>query len=140
IDALRPRLKSLRRTARVEEVGSSVPSPLVGEGWGGGSLQPDSPAILLYTSGTTGKPKGALLDHGNLLAQGRGVVEAWRWTAEDRLVLALQLFHDHGLEVELQGSLIACVCGVSEQFSPRNVTREYRAVCAMSSSASYMNL
>src|SRR5438046_642947 len=55
IDALRPRLKALRRTARVEQIGSSVPSSLVGEGWGGPSLHPESPAILLYTSGTTGK-------------------------------------------------------------------------------------
>src|SRR5437764_14345635 len=74
IDALRPRLKALRRTARVAQIGSSVPSSLVEEGWGGPSLHPESPAILLYTSGTTGKPKGALLDHGNLLAQRRGVV------------------------------------------------------------------
>src|SRR5438876_1602522 len=46
IDALRPRLKALRGTAGVEEIGSSVPSPLVGDGQGGGSLQPESPAIL----------------------------------------------------------------------------------------------
>ena len=127
IDALRPRLKALRRTAPVEQIGSSVPSPLVGEGQGGGSLHPESPAILLYTSGTTGKPKGALLDHGNLLAQGRGVVEAWRWTAEDRLVLALPLFHVHGLAIALHGSLIAGGCAVLVPFSPENVVRELQA-------------
>src|SRR5438128_1156532 len=135
IDKLRPRLKALRRTAGVEEIGSSLqslvaspsPSPLVGEGWGGGSLHPESPAILLYTSGTTGKPKGALLDHGNLLAQGRGVVEAWRWTAEDRLVLALPLFHVHGLAIALHGSLIAGGCAVLVPISPENVVRELQA-------------
>ena len=126
IDALRPRLKALHQTARVEEIGS-VPSPLVAEGQGGGSLTPEDPALLLYTSGTTGRPKGALLDHGNLLAQGRGVVEAWRWTAEDRLVLALPLFHVHGLAIALHGSLIAGGCAVLVPFSPENVVRELRA-------------
>src|SRR5439155_20309699 len=72
IDALRARLPALRTTARVEEIGSIAPSPREGEGRGGGALTPESPAILLYTSGTTGRPKGALLDHGNLHAQGRG--------------------------------------------------------------------
>ena len=126
IDKLRPRLKALRRIGHVEEIGS-VPSPLVGEGRGGGSLTPEDPALLLYTSGTTGRPKGALLDHGNLLAQGRGVVEAWRWTAEDRLVLALPLFHVHGLAIALHGSLIAGGCAVLVPFSPENVVRELRA-------------
>src|SRR5438067_5064571 len=135
IDALRPRLRALRRIARVEEIGSSVqsaiaspsPSPLAGEGRGGGSLTPEDPALLLYTSGTTGRPKGALLDHGNLLAQGRGVVEAWRWTPDDRLVLALPLFHVHGLAIALHGSLIAGGCAVLVPFSPENVVRELQA-------------
>src|SRR2546426_3351791 len=130
IDALRPRLKALSRTARVEEIGSSVasasPSPLVGEGQRGESLNPEDPALLLYTSGTTGRPKGALLDHGNLLAQGRGVVEAWRWTPDDRFVLALPLFHVHGLAIALHGSLIAGGCAVLVPFSPENVVRELR--------------
>src|SRR5947207_4627459 len=139
IDALRPRLKALHQTARVEEIGSvpspaaspspsplvaRSPSPLAGEGRGGGSLTPEDPALLLYTSGTTGRPKGALLDHGNLLAQGRGVVAAGRWTAEDRLVLALPLFHVHGLAIALHGSLIAGGCAVLVPFSPENVVRE----------------
>src|SRR5205807_2795694 len=127
IDRLRARLPALQTTSRVEDVGSSHPSPLVGESQGGGPLNPESPALLLYTSGTTGKPKGALLDHGNLLAQGRGVVEAWRWTAEARLVLALPLFHVHGLAIALHGSLIAGGCAVLVPFSPENVVRELRA-------------
>src|SRR6266550_2177054 len=126
IDTLRSRLAALRTTARVEEIGSTIPSPARGGGQGGG-LTPESPALLLYTSGTTGRPKGALLDHGNLLAQGRGVVEAWRWTAEDRLVLALPLFHVHGLAIALHGSLIAGGCAVLVPFSPENVVRELRA-------------
>src|SRR2546430_4199073 len=124
VDELRPRLTALRTIARVEEIGSSTtPSPARGGGQGGG-LNPESPALLLYTSGTTGRPKGALLDHGNLLAQARGVVEAWRWTAADRLVLALPLFHVHGLAIALNGSLVAGGCAVLVPFSPENVIRE----------------
>ncbi|MCB0996744.1 MAG: AMP-binding protein [Acidimicrobiales bacterium] len=65
------------------------------------------PALLGYTSGTTGRPKGAVLTHGNLLAGAASLVLAWRWTPDDRLVLALPLFHMHGLGVGLHGTLLA---------------------------------
>ncbi|HLI44420.1 MAG TPA: AMP-binding protein [Acidimicrobiales bacterium] len=65
----------------------------------------DDPALIVYTSGTTGSPKGALLSHGNLLASAEALRRAWRWTEEDRLVLPLPLFHVHGLAVGLQGTL-----------------------------------
>jgi malonyl-CoA/methylmalonyl-CoA synthetase len=68
---------------------------------------PDDAAIIGYTSGTTGVPKGAVLSHRNLLASSESVRLAWRWTAEDRLVLALPLFHIHGLGVGLHGTLLA---------------------------------
>ncbi len=68
---------------------------------------PGDPALLPYTSGTTGTPKGALLSHGNLLASAEALVTAWRWTPEDRLILCLPLFHMHGLGVGLHGSLLA---------------------------------
>ncbi len=70
-------------------------------------LTPDHPALLAYTSGTTGAPKGALLSHGNLLASATAVGLAWRWTADDRLVSPLPLFHLHGLGVALHGTLCA---------------------------------
>ena len=128
VDALRPRLDALRTMVRVEEIGSPPPQPSPASGGGSvPSLGPESPALLLYTSGTTGRPKGALLDHGNLLAQARGVVEAWRWTAADRLVLALPLFHVHGLAIALNGSLVAGGCAVLVPFSPENVIRELQA-------------
>jgi len=71
------------------------------------SVAPDDLAHLGYTSGTTGAPKGAALTHGNLLANSEGLERAWRWTAEDRLVLALPLFHAHGLCNGLHGTLLA---------------------------------
>lgn len=67
----------------------------------------DDPALLAYTSGTTGAPKGAVLSHGNLLASADAVRLAWRWVPDDRLVLALPLFHMHGLGVGLHGTLTA---------------------------------
>jgi malonyl-CoA/methylmalonyl-CoA synthetase len=67
----------------------------------------DDLALIAYTSGTTGQPKGAMLASGNLLASAEAVRVAWRWTADDRLVLALPLFHLHGLGVGLHGTLTA---------------------------------
>jgi len=71
------------------------------------AVAPDDLAHLGYTSGTTGAPKGAALTHGNLLANSEGLERAWRWTTEDRLVLALPLFHAHGLCNGLHGTLLA---------------------------------
>jgi len=68
---------------------------------------PDDVAILIYTSGTTGRAKGAMLTHGNLGAIAAQVNAAWRWTAADRLLLTLPLFHVHGLGAGLNGTLAA---------------------------------
>ena len=65
----------------------------------------DALALIAYTSGTTGRSKGAKLTHGNLLANARAVGRAWRWTADDRLLLTLPLFHIHGLGVGFHGTL-----------------------------------
>jgi malonyl-CoA/methylmalonyl-CoA synthetase len=56
-----------------------------------------APAMLAYTSGTTGRPKGALLSHANVVASIRGAMLAWRWREDDVLVHALPLSHQHGL-------------------------------------------
>ncbi len=57
----------------------------------------DTPAALIYTSGTTGLAKGAVLTHGNFVANARALVAAWQITATDRYLAALPLFHVHGL-------------------------------------------
>jgi malonyl-CoA/methylmalonyl-CoA synthetase len=64
-------------------------------------------AILIYTSGTTGRSKGAMLTHGNLAAIAAQLVEAWAWTEADTLLLALPLFHVHGLGAGVNGTLVA---------------------------------
>ena len=88
------------------------------------ALTAESPALIIYTSGTTGRPKGALLDHGNLLAQARGAIEVWRWTAADRLVHALPLFHVHGLAMGLHGSLLTGCDMILIGFDPARVVAE----------------
>jgi malonyl-CoA/methylmalonyl-CoA synthetase len=62
-------------------------------------------AIIAYTSGTTGRSKGAMLLHRNLAANALAVCEAWRWTENDHLLLTLPLFHAHGLMVGVHGTL-----------------------------------
>jgi malonyl-CoA/methylmalonyl-CoA synthetase len=62
-----------------------------------GATRDDRPAAIVYTSGTTGRAKGAVLTHGNLAANARTLVEAWRITAQDRYLAVLPLFHVHGL-------------------------------------------
>jgi malonyl-CoA/methylmalonyl-CoA synthetase len=79
-------------------------------------LGPEAPALLAYTSGTTGRPKGVLLTHGNLHASAEALRCAWRWVREDRLIHALPLFHMHGFGVALLGTLQA---GASALLLPR---------------------
>ncbi len=54
-------------------------------------------AMILYTSGTTSRPKGVVTTHDNIAAQIRSLVEAWEWSADDRIVLCLPLHHVHGI-------------------------------------------
>jgi len=67
----------------------------------------DDLAVIAYTSGTTGRSKGAMLLHRNLIANITSLREAWHWMADDHLLLALPLFHAHGLMVGAHGTLTA---------------------------------
>src|SRR4051794_36991217 len=62
-------------------------------------------ALVLYTSGTTGPPKGVVLGRDAIAADLDGLAEAWEWTAEDTLVHGLPLFHVHGLVLGVLGAL-----------------------------------
>jgi long-chain acyl-CoA synthetase len=99
-DRLREALRDVGRAVAVEVIDVDQPV-LFGEADAGArgveaGLTADSPALLMYTSGTTGQPKGALLTHGNLLAAAR-TVAAWHGlTNADRVLSSLPLYHING--------------------------------------------
>ncbi len=66
----------------------------------------DDLAAILYTSGTTGRSKGAMLTHGNLVSNARVLKDYWGWQAGDVLIHALPIFHVHGLFVASHGALL----------------------------------
>ncbi|MDG4808775.1 acyl-CoA synthetase [Micromonospora sp. WMMD1120] len=66
---------------------------------------PEQPALIMYTSGTTGAPKGAVLTHGAVEAGIDALAEVWAWTPDDVLVHGLPLFHVHGLVLGVLGAL-----------------------------------
>ncbi len=69
-------------------------------------MQADDLAAILYTSGTTGRSKGAMLTHGNMLSNALTLKKYWGWKPGDVLIHALPIFHVHGLFVALHGALI----------------------------------
>ncbi len=66
----------------------------------------DELAAILYTSGTTGRSKGAMLSHGNMLSNARVLQDFWDWRPDDVLIHALPIFHVHGLFVASHGALL----------------------------------
>jgi malonyl-CoA/methylmalonyl-CoA synthetase len=68
--------------------------------------QADDLAAILYTSGTTGRSKGAMLSHGNMLSNAQVLKDYWGWKKGDVLIHALPIFHVHGLFVAIHGALL----------------------------------
>jgi malonyl-CoA/methylmalonyl-CoA synthetase len=83
------------------------------------ATHPTHPALIVYTSGTTGKPKGVVTTHAQLNAQIQSLLDAWEWTAADRALLVLPLHHVHGI-VNVLGSALAAgaSCEMLPQFDP----------------------
>jgi long-chain acyl-CoA synthetase len=80
------------------------------------AIDPQTPAMLMYTSGTTGEPKGVLLSHGNMLYAGRIVVEAQAMTSSDRVLSSLPLYHING----------QCIATVSPVVSGGSIVMPHR--------------
>lgn len=86
----------------------------------------NDPAALVYTSGTTGTSKGAILTHNNFAVNGASLIEAWRITADDRLLLAPPLFHVHALGNGLHCWLFSgCRMRLLERFDHQTAVQHF---------------
>ncbi|MDZ5470228.1 fatty acid--CoA ligase family protein [Bacillus sp. 31A1R] len=97
----------------------------------GPELDDDDVAVILYTSGTTGKPKGAMLTHRNLYSNAKDVGDYLHMSEEDRVVTTLPMFHVFCLTVALNAPLMnGATILIDPRFSPQEVfrlTKEYKA-------------
>jgi malonyl-CoA/methylmalonyl-CoA synthetase len=115
IESLKPVLPELRALMADREAWDApegdLPEPTVGH---------DDPCLMLYSSGTTGRPKGVVHTNANLASSLRALGACWRFTPDDVLVNVLPLFHIHGLSFATHLSLLTgCVMHVEDQFHPR---------------------
>ena len=89
-------------------------------------LDGDSPAALVYTSGTTGTSKGAILTHNNFFTNALNLTSCWEITAEDRFLLSLPLFHVHGLANGIHCWLASgCRMRLLERFEHHKAVAEF---------------
>jgi malonyl-CoA/methylmalonyl-CoA synthetase len=115
VESLKPALPELRALMADREAWDapegSPPEPAVDR---------DDPCLMLYSSGTTGRPKGVVHTNANLASSLRALGACWRFTPDDVLVNVLPLFHIHGLSFATHLSfLTGCVMHVEDQFHPR---------------------
>jgi len=90
-------------------------------------LDGDAPAMIVYTSGTTGAAKGAVLSHANLAANGQTITNFWRITDDDRYLAVLPLFHVHGLGNGIHAWLISgCRMRLADRFDQKSAAALFR--------------
>jgi malonyl-CoA/methylmalonyl-CoA synthetase len=112
-----PPLSSGARLLELEEVARAGTDP--GEA-PAGRPAPGTPALMLFTSGTTGRPKGVVSSHAAVAATLGALEGAWGWRRDDRLLHVLPLHHTHGVVVALMGALWA---GATVRFAPFDARR-----------------
>jgi len=101
------------------------------------NIEPEDPGLIVYTSGTTGKPKGAVLTQRNLVHDANNVIDAWEINETDILCHALPLFHVHGLCFALHTALLSGAHIIMpDSFSPEHVvemllTTEKGSACTL---------
>ena len=103
---------------------------------------PDDLAAFLYTSGTTGRSKGAMLSHENLASNAEALRQTWRYTSDDVLIHALPIFHTHGLFVATNVTLFSGASMIFlPRFDPDQIFRLLaRATCLMGVPTFYVRL
>jgi malonyl-CoA/methylmalonyl-CoA synthetase len=109
------------RIVATDSLAAAAPAPLP-------PIDASRRALVVYTSGTTGKPKGAVATHASLRAQIECLVEAWEWTSADRILHVLPLHHVHGIVNVLCCALWAgAVCEMQPRFDADDVWRRFES-------------
>ena len=91
-------------------------------------VKSDRRALILYTSGTTGKPKGVVITHNNIQSQVTSLIKAWGWTSSDRILHVLPLHHIHGIVNVLTCALwIGAECHMLPKFDAATVWNRFMA-------------
>jgi malonyl-CoA/methylmalonyl-CoA synthetase len=115
IESLQPELPALRAILDDGAAWDATRGPYLEV-----SIAADAPCLILYSSGTTGRPKGVVHSHANLASSLHALRDCWRFTPDDVTVNVLPLFHIHGLSFASHLSLLTGGCMVMEEsFHPR---------------------
>lgn len=104
----------------------NAPESPAGDEAGLPELGPERRALIVYTSGTTGRPKGVVTSHGILEAQAQALLQAWEWTPDDRILHVLPLHHVHGILAVLLCALRAgALCELAPRFDAEAVWKRF---------------
>jgi malonyl-CoA/methylmalonyl-CoA synthetase len=121
LEALRPELPDLREIVPDTVVGE-VPKSM----YSAPAIAPETPCLILYSSGTTGWPKGVVHTHANVASSLRALQSCWRFTPNDVVLNVLPLFHIHGLCFATQLTLLTGGCVILDDFEPQGTLRRVK--------------